>query len=538
MARRRIKPFNFFFNTKGKDEHTGTFYIQPDAATVVENMNTDKLGQWSTYNQGYERFTAQQESGSRIDGAYWFTEDDGTDHIVIAVNGKLKDIDDVTGAVSATPSTGLTAGNPTDFETFKGNLYVVDGTITPIVWSGSGSASSVAGIPLNNGAEDYGDPLLVEKYNNRLVYGNFRDTTNGPYPSHIAISDDLAPDTFTLTAGTDNGAVIEVSPGDGQSLLGLKSKHLPNSNEDVLLLFKDRSIYALEGRTQTEFNLYKVSGSVGALNNRCIVEVGPDIIFMDEYNIHSLSTANESGTMQPKLIGSEQVETTLRTLNVAAKSKAWAIHLPHRNEVWFAIPTGSNTEPDTIIQYHYERTVEGELVNSWAIRKNIRPTAAVLYNSRFFTGDTSGYINEWHNTSTYAGDAVSWRFQYPYFNFSTQAQNKRVVEAAAWFILRGEEAVTITTQWRGGGNNTIKAMPKTVGPENGAVPIFGSAPPAAVFGQSYYGSEGTLVKVKFPVYGNGEQLQLTFAGSVSEVGPVFLGVSGLVEYMGESRSYK
>lgn len=536
MAKPKIKPFAFFFNTEGVDEDAGEFYIQPDAAELIENMHMDTIGQWSTHNQGYDNFTSQLESGAKFDSLYCYTDASGNNYLIGAINGKVKNINVTTGAVTSEISTGFTAGNKVDFETFKGTLYAAEKSLTPQKWSGSGSMSTVSNIPLTTGGDTYDKPALIEKYANRLVYGNFNGATR--FPSHILLSDDLAPETFTIGSAATNAAIIQISPGDGQELRGMRSLPIPASNSAVLVLFKDKSIYALEGTTPETFQLYLVNPEIGALNNNCIIQVGTDILFLDINNIYSLTTANESGTIQPKAIGSDKIRDTLNDLNLSAKDNAWTKHIPHRREVWFAIPTGSNTNPDTILVYRYGQG-KGGAVNAWSVRKGTTETCAALVNKTFFTGCSTGYVRKWFANTEYGSTGVGWRYRYPWFNFGTQAQNKRIVDCDLWFLLLGDQTITIRTEWRGGGNNTVKSISKPISISSGAGSVYGSsAPPAAVYGTSLYGDGAILKKVKFPVLGNGEQFRLTVSGTAGETGPVFLGASGWVDYLGPSRSYK
>lgn len=533
MTKRPIKPFAFFTNTKGYDQDTGTFFIQPDSASQIDNMNVDAIGQWSARNEGYSNFTSQLESGARIDSLCWYTTDAGTDYLLCAVNGEIKSINTASGAVLADISTSFTAGQPVDFCTFNGNVYAASEGLAVQKWSGSGSMSAAGGWPVS---ATYDKPKVVEVFQNRLVTANFNGATK--YPSHLILSDDLAPETYTIGSSATNAAIIQVQPGDGQSITALKTFHIPQANDEILFVFKNRSFYALEGDTPSEFNLYLVNPSIGALNNRCVVQVGNDVIFCDERNIYSVTTANDSGTIQPKALGSSKIKDTFQSLNLSATEKAWAHHLPERSEVWFAIPTGSNTECDTILVYSY-KAVNGVKGDAWSVRKNTTNTCGLVYKNRFFTGSNDGYMREWHSSNTYAGTSINWKYAYPFFNFGAQAQNKKINECYAWFLLNGTQTISVKYEWRGGGNNTQNTVTKTETLASGSAAVFGSvAPPAGVYGTSFYGDGTILKKFRIPVLGNGEQLQFTVTGNTSDSsGPIFLGISGLVEYMGYSRRY-
>lgn len=529
MAKKRTqKPFAFFANYQGQDEKSGEFTVQPTAARTIQNMHMDKLGQWSAHNQGFSHLSAQLESGTRINGLYWYTTTAGVDWLIGAVKTKVKTVNESTGAVSNI-SSSFTNGDIVDFETFQGTLYITSKSLAPQKWAGTGSMSAATGWPLINGGNTYDKPKVVEKYANRLVFANFNGTTK--YPAHIVVSDDLAPETFTIGTNDTNAVIAQVSPGDGQAITGCKSYHVPLSNSQVLVIFKDRSIYGFEGDTPATFQIYLINPYIGAVSNNAIVQVGPDILFMDLYNIYSLTTANASGTIQPKAIGSEMVKETLADMNTSVKEKCWAQHLPERKEVWFGIPTGASSEPNKILVYSYYTGPDGQPVNAWSVRKGSIQTCSVLFNRTLFTGDSSGYVNSWFSTSAYAGTGINYIYEYPNFNFGTQAQNKKINECYLHFILNGDETITFETHWRGGGNDTRKviSVPMELA---GGVAAYGTA----VFGSDIYQGSGIYFKARVPVLGNGEQLQYKISGTTETAsGPIFLGISGLVEYLDYSR---
>jgi hypothetical protein len=531
---RSIKPFGLFFNTAGQDEKSGTFVIQPNAAAYIQNMHVDALGQWSAYLQGTTAFTAQLESGARVDSLAWYTDSLGANYLLSSCNGKIKNV--ASDGTTTDISTAFTAGQPVDFETFKGTVYAASQGLAVQKWAGSGSMSAASGWPLVNGSETYDKPSICEKYANRMVFANFNGATT--FPSHLVISDDLAPETFTIGTSATNAVVFQAATGDGQQIRALKTFNIPSSNTQLLLIFKDRSLYGLTGNTPATFNLFLVNNNFGCLNNRCVANVGQDLLFLDSHDIYSLTTVTNSGSIQPKPIGSEMVKKTLATLNTTFKDKAWVCHHPDRREVWFAIPTGANTECDTILVYYYNVDAQGQPINAWSVRTGATNTCGLLYDKTFYTGSSTGYINLWFTTSGYNGVGYSYIYQYPFYGFGTQYQNKRILECYVWLLVVGTETVTLKTEWRGGGNNTIQSVGRTT-TITSTGGIYGTtAPPGGVYGTSVYGNGTLMKKIRVPVIGNGEQLQFTFSGTTGSTAPIFLGISGLVEYMAYSRIYK
>jgi hypothetical protein len=525
-----IRRFEFLTNTSGQNEKDGVFRIAPDSAEYTQNLHYTKNGTFSAYNQGYDEFSEELESGADIDSIGAFTDDTGNEFMLVATNGTIHSVDIEDGSDNGSISSAPTAGAPVDFQTFKGSVYMVDGTITPIVWTGSGSASTVSGLPKTVGGDTYDKPKIVEKFNNRLVYGNFQDASSGPYPSHIAISNTLAPDTFTTTTtNATDGFVAQVSPGDGQELRALKALYLPQQNEEVLLCFKDHSTYVLTGSTPSDFAITLLSATYGCLSNKCAIQVGNDIIFMDERNIYSMSTATESGNIQRNIIGSDNVAQHLQRINLDARDKAWVEHISERFEVWFAFPTGSSTEVDTILVYNYRNADQGQHI--WTTRTNMTARCGLYNNGRFFTGNTDGIVDEWFGVSSYRGVGYNWVYRYPYYNFEDQTRVKRILGANVIFNMRGSETITLKYEWVLGGNNARQSYSRTKTLTSGS--SYGSA----VYGSSVYAISGGLLRHEpFQVLGNGLMWQFECSGTTGTVAPDFLGVYGHLDIGDFNRS--
>lgn len=534
-SKKKLKPFALTFNARGQNERDGIYAIQPNSALEIKNLHMERVGEWSCYRQGDENFSAAIESGARVDAIGYFTTDGGLDRMAVACNGKIIKINTGTGAASATLTTDNTAGNSVSFEAFKGSLYMTEKTMTPKKWDGlASSTTDLSVFPKTVGSEVYNYPTIVEKYANRLAYANFQFGTM--YPSHVAISDDLDPDSITtVTTNDTDGLVVQVSPGDGDSITAMKSLYLPNLDQEILVVFKNESTHRITGDTPSTFATGVISGSFGCLNPNCVVKVGADLFFIDVNNIYSLTTAFQSGTLQPKVLGSDMVEETLRDLNTTQKAKAWAAHMADRREVWFGIPTGSSTEVNTILVYKYPSNQQDPNQTAvWSIRKNMSTTCALVNDATLYTGTSEGRVRKWFNTSTYAGTGINWRYLYPFFNFGTPFQRKRILNCRAIFLVREDTSVTIKYRWRQSDDfKTKTTFAKTISTDGES--LFG----ASVYGTGLYASgEGKLAYVPFEVFGEGGQCQFDISGTTEDVGPIFLGIEGFVEYGGIIRDYQ
>ena len=602
-SKKKFKPFGLIFNRKGKDEKSGIFWVQPDAAEQIKNLHMDRIGEFSAYKSGYAALTAQLESGARMDSLGRFRTTAGIDKILAAINGEIHNIEADDGTDNATLTTANIAEKPVSFASFLEKAYMASEGMTPQEWNGvdatssnfdresealtgtvsttSGSAtitgsgtafdteyevgdpivitggdrliiSAIAsatsmtasanaattvsgkahqrGAKFSDGTNDYKEPKIVLPFKNRLLFMNFLNNT-----SHLAITDNLADSlTITTSLADTEGIITQVRPGDGQNIRAGRTLFIPSLNEEVAAIFKDESIFILTGNSPNTFALQKISDDFGCLNNNAVTQVGADLYFIDRNNIYTLTGAFQSGTLQPKIIGSNMVRDTLKDLNDSQADKAWAVHLPDRQEVWFGIPTGSNPEVDTILVYRYpDDPTDPQQFPVWTVRKDMDTTCALRIGKKLFSGSSDGYIHKWFGTSQYAGTGIDWQYKYPFFNFGSQFQLKRIHEFKAWFLLSQDQSITIKYRWRTSDNFKIsKTVTKTV--ENTLEDEYGTG----IYNTAVYsGGRGQLAYARIPVYGWGTQIQFDISGTTPGTGPIFLGITGELEYGSSNRRY-
>jgi hypothetical protein len=530
-----VRTFNLKKNLSGIVQNKAETFLRPDQAVDIVNMHCEEEGSWTAHNVGYEVVNASgtaYEGGASVDGLAWFVDSTGTNHLFMAINTKLKEINTTSGAASdIDASAGFTAGNPVDFEAMNDTLYTVDGALTsPRKWDGT-SAANAAGWPVDDGTNTYSKPKFIEQHQGRMVFLVFNGGTEGgvaaTWPSHFIISDLGDPESFTLNVAPPDGAFIgECGPGDGEKIVGAKSMHIPATNESQLVIFKERSIYTVTGASARfsdpdVFKVVKMNGSYGALNNRCIIQVGNDLLALNEFGVTSYSSTTQSGTIQPNTINSDLVKDIIGRLNLSAKEKAWAEHLPHRREVIFWIPTGSSTQCNEAIVYKYPSPGTDELPK-WSRRTDaggkFKCSHGVLLNRTFYIGTYTGFVGEMFAASKYDTVSIPWAYEYPYWDKGNEAQNARIVNAIAQFKVRTGQTATVQTTWKGGGNNDTETKPLELETTVGSA-VYGTA----VYGTSFYGTEEEL-KAPFEVFGDGERIKFKFSGNTTDTGPEFLGL--------------
>lgn len=524
--RKNIKPYNLKRNYSGIVQNKEELFVRPDEALDIVNMHSTKTGAWSSRRAGYTRLnTVAYESGASIDGLTVYTDSSNNKHLFAAINGKLKEITISTGAIAdIDASAGYTAGDPVDFAQIGNILYSVDGNIAiPRKWNGA-TASNSGGFPIGG---TYGTPKYIVKHLNRMVYLNFSGNS-----SHFAISDLGAPETFTLAGSSaTDGYVGEAGAGDGQEITGAYSINVPLTNQSILVIFKERSTYVLVGYSGNtsdadHFQLFKVSSEFGCINNKTIVEVGADLLFMDQYGINSYQASQQSGTVRPIGINSNRLKESFDSLNIdQSKTTSWGIHLRDRREVIFAMPTNSSTQNNEYIVYRYPDPGDEQSVPRWSRRRDsggyLKIASCCLYNKQMYIGDYAGFVSSMFTSDTYNGVSIPWEYDHAPFDFGNEKQIKRIVNAEVHFKTYSTHNLAISTEWQGGNNNNQRTVtvPVDIG-SNGAIYNTG------VYGSSFFGETKSDFE-SFKVAGNG----CRFKRSISGNGPIdYLGENFIVEF--------
>lgn len=542
--RPNVKPLKFKSNVSGMAQNKAEAFLTPDKAVDIINMHATEEGSWSADSAGYTVINdggTAYESGAAVDGLAWFTDSTGADHLFCAINTKLKEIDITDGSISdIDASAGFTLGAQVDFVALNDVLFTVDGgNAKPRKWDGT-SASDSAGWPISDGVNTYTTPKYAEIHQNRLVYLNFQGGTDSSgattWPAHFAISDLDDGETFTFNLAPPTGGYInQVQSGssDGLEIVGARSIHIPASNESQLVIFKARGTYTLTGSSASlsdadVFKVVKMNGNYGAINNRSIVQVGNDLLALNEFGVTSYSSTTQSGTIQPSAVNSDLVKDVVGRLNRSQKNKCWGIHLPSRREVWFFLPTGSSTNCNEAIIYKYPSPGDQNEIPKWSRRVDAGSkflcTHGVLMQDAFYIGRHNGFVGEMFAASKYDTVAIPWAYEYPLADLGNEKQNKRVVEGNAHFKVRTAQVATVQTTWLGGGNNDSLSQPIAI-ETNVEGAIYGTG----VYGTAYYGQSDEL-KIPFDVPGDGQRIKVRLSGNTTATGPEFLGVTLMTEY--------
>lgn len=490
-----LKTFQFFNNTGGLNLRYNDVLISDNEAESIINLHPTTLGSWSNRNIGYIRLTETAiESGSAITSAYNYITVTGQSFFMLTAGDKLFSFNAAAGTTTEITS-GLSTGAPMDFITFDGLLIGCNGEDPPKKWEGNGEVTNLGGWAPEISGLSPGNPSICEVFNNRIVFSG-----DSNYPSMIYLSEQEDPENFTPSEGATSAGAIQVSPGDGQRITGLKNMFLPLTNEEVLVIFKEQSTYLLIGTDADNFTLQKLSDEFGAVNSHCAIEVGNELLFLSREGITALSTATSQGNISTGFI-SHKIQRIINQLNTTYLDKSFALHLRNRQEVWWFVPEGSSTTNNQVLVYHY-----GDLPG-WSIRTGIEARCGLLLNGSLFTGGYTGHVDQQLRGNTYNGDPIPWEYQTPFYSFATPGIRKRIRDVELYIKQVSDVTLSINTSWDLDRRIRNAENCELTVPLDSSLALYGSA----VYNTDYYDDAGSSI-TQFSPNGSGQFFQMVLTG--------------------------
>jgi hypothetical protein len=181
---------------------------------------------------------------------------------------KLAVIASVVGGIYTTRYTGVMLGAATNFTQLSDIAMMVSVTEPSMKWDGVAASFSVLlGTPPANGK-------FIVIWQNRVWIAN---TSAGK--SRLHYSNAGLPEDWTSPGAA---GFIDVNINDGDEITGL----MPVG--PAMYVFKNRTVYKSMGITPTTFNIQPIIGGRGCVAPRSIVNMGPFVMYLSQYGIHSV----------------------------------------------------------------------------------------------------------------------------------------------------------------------------------------------------------------------------------------------------------
>lgn len=322
------------------------------------SLNVFRRGRTKGTRPGFRRdpdvYTSAM-TGPVQGGVQYFRSNGSVYDSVIVENGKVREAvgADINGALT------FNASAPWTFAVFNDVLYGAGGTLDDDLWSWNGTGNiSAVGPMVNLSAAAIYPAYIFQKWG-RLWTAGFRTAAG-------AIATDLSSNPTTArytpigeptvwpTANTIGGSgAIAAFDAYGDSWITGFGEYTDGQGDWLLVLLNDK-IYPI-AQTRDSLAPFAVSERAaiqnGCVHQRAFVSLGldsGDAIYLSKRGIHSIRASQEFGALQRSFL-SWKIRQTFETINQSYIHTSVGAYDPRLGIVVFAVPTGANTSPDTML---------------------------------------------------------------------------------------------------------------------------------------------------------------------------------------------
>lgn len=267
-------------------------------------------------------------------------------------------------------------------------------------------------------------------------------------PDDVAVNDAAnVPGATVFTGGNSGQRAIDINRNDGERVTGL------GFFQDVLIVFKENSIYQLFFNESDGFVVERISSSYGCVSHSTICAVENDTYFLSDDGVYVLGNEpNYFASIRTNELSS-RVKPIIQRISPANRGKCAAVYFDNR--YFLTAPVGESNVNTIIV---YDRRFY-----AWAIWDNVRANDMVVHRDGsgdrhfYFTDDLLPRVREFtwgsynddgepinavFRTKAFDGKMIDrekyWYVIHPVFRELTGDVN------ISFFTERGQEGETVT----------------------------------------------------------------------------------------------
>jgi len=241
-----------------------------------------------------------------------------------------------------------------------------------VIYKGYHVASGVAGQPFRLYFAPPGEPSRFTRL-------------NAPSdPDDVGLHNVTEVPGATVFSGDDTPRAIDINKNDGEKVTGL------GFFQDVLIVFKENSIYQLYFNAENGFVVERISSSYGCVSHGSIASVENDCYFLTEKGVYVLGNEpNFYASIRTNELSS-RVKTLLQRINPTYYERVRAYYTDDR--YFLSVPLDQNTECNAMIVYDRR-------FYAWAYWTNIAANDMIVFKDKDNDGDTHFYFTEYGSAS-------------------------------------------------------------------------------------------------------------------------------------------
>lgn len=256
----------------------------------------------------------------------------------------------------------------------------------------------------------------------RSVLTDSADFTNDPSVTDPTPDNSTDVPGATVFAGTGSGSAIaqfvDINKNDGDKITGLAKF------QDVLIIFKERSIFQLTLGADGTPTVSAVSKSYGCVGHRSIDNVDNDLFFLTRNGIYVLGNEPNYYSVIRTNELSSRIHPVIETINPTSYSLATALF--NQYVFYLGIPSGGVTANNVTLTYDRRFLAFSKLTH-------IQPECFTVYTDTtntdtiYFTSASSANVYKFTTNYDSNGSAISAQWTSKAFDLGDFSQYKRFI---------------------------------------------------------------------------------------------------------------
>ncbi|MCK4789464.1 MAG: hypothetical protein KAV87_37325 [Desulfobacteraceae bacterium] len=315
-----------------------------------------------------------------------------TDNAIMSYTNDFASVQDITPTVAPAE-----VNASWQIELVAGLLVITNGVDGLWIWSNYASEVVLTAIPAKGG--NMGTIQLLGKSMNRLLIGDYIEN-GGAWEARVRWSDIAKPVSFAEGVTNTNGYGDLVDPMESEET---SEKILKYSNIGKrTIIFTNQNIWFMDPvEAPRDYSCTIGAGGYGLLASGLVVKTDKrSLFFVGKEDFYLFSGGS------PKAIGFDIRNSCFPNLNKAALESSFSYYKPSTKEVYFCVPTGSNTSPDTAFVYQLE-------TRAWSIKDVDYTCFTHAYDNQAYTWDDNPF-GDWSTPGDSRWDEMTKNGVIPY----------------------------------------------------------------------------------------------------------------------------
>lgn len=198
-------------------------------------------------------------------------------------------------------------------------------------------------------------------------------------PTDVALNDATNVPGATVFAGDASSRAIDINRNDGQKVVGL------GFFQDLLIVFKERSIYQLYFNSSNGFVVERISGSYGAVSHSSICSVENDCYFLTDKGVYVLGNEpNYYAAIRTNELSS-RIRPLIEQINPAKFEQCRAVYWKDR--YFLTVPMTTSTVNNSVIVYDRR-------FYAWAEWTNLNANDFLVFTDKDIDGKSHFYFTD------------------------------------------------------------------------------------------------------------------------------------------------